>query len=612
MPALALTDHGNLFGAVEFYDTAHAAGVKPIIGCEVYVAHGARARPDAHGRRHAALTTTWSCSRETARATGTSLKLSSAGYLEGFHYKPRIDKELLAAHAGGLLCLSACLRGEVPQLVRGRRHRGSAEGGGLVPRSLRRPSTTSSRSRTTGSEDEKTAAGGLIELSRSMGIPLVATNDCHYLAREDAEAHEVLLCIQTGKTMLDQDRFRFTTDQLYVKSPEEMAALFGETPEALQQHARRGGAVRADARHRARAAPGLPDPARVRERGGLPPPPRARGARAPVPGGRSPRRSSGASTTSWTRSARSATRATSSSCATSSSTRARTASAWGPGAARPRGASSPTRSASPTSTRIRFELLFERFLNPERVSMPDIDIDFAYEDRQKVIDYVVGKYGRDSVSQIITFGTMAARAVVRDVARALGMTFAEGDKVAKMVPADLGMTPPAGARDRARAQGSRSRTSATRGSFAARMALEGLARHASTHAAGVLIAPGALTEHVPMYRSPKGDLTTQFDMKSLERVGLLKMDFLGLRTLTVLEQAVELAHATTGVSVDLGSLPLDDPDTYALLQKAQTVGIFQLESAGHAGSPPEGAARTPSRTSSRSTRSSARAPSRAG
>jgi DNA polymerase III subunit alpha len=576
MPALALTDHGNLFGAVEFYDAAHAAGVKPIIGCEVYVAHGSRAdrTRTADGRGAYDHLVLLARNREGYR---NLTQLSSAGYLEGFHYKPRIDKELLAAHAGGLLCLSACLRGEVPQLVVAGDMEGARRAAGWY-RDLFGPEFYFFEIQDHGLEDERKAARGLIELSRSMDIPLVATNDCHYLAREDAEAHEVLLCIQTGKTMLDQDRFRFTTDQLYVKTPEEMEALFGETPEALTNTLVVAERCELTLDTERVQLPSFPIPPEFESeeiylrrlaREGL------------------ERRYQGAITEEIERRLEYELDTI---CQVGYARyflivrdfiqyARENGVGVGPGRGSAAGSLVSYTLGITDIDPIRFELLFERFLNPERVSMPDIDIDFAYEDRQKVIDYVVGKYGRDSVSQIITFGTMAARAAVRDVARALGMTFAEGDKVAKMIPADLGMTLQRALETvpelRALLQDERHARL-----LRCSMALEGLARHASTHAAGVLIAPGALTEHVPMYRSPKGDLTTQFDMKSLERVGLLKMDFLGLRTLTVLAQAVDLARATTGDAIDLATIPLDDPDTYALLQKAQTVGIFQLESGG--------------------------------
>jgi len=576
MKAVGLTDHGNLFGAVEFHDTARAAGLKPLIGCEVYVAHGARAErprtPDGKGAYdHLVL---FARNREGYRNLA---KLSSAGYLEGFHYKPRIDKELLAAHAGGLVCLSACLRGEVPQRV----VEGDLEGARRAAawyRDLFGAENYFLEIQDHGIPDEKIAARGLLALGKEMGIPVVATNDCHYIARDDAEAHEVLLCIQTGKTMQDPDRFRFATDQLYLKSPEEMAALFPDAPEALENTLRVAERCELTLDSERVQLPAFPIPPEFEtEEGYL-----RRLAReglerryAEITPEMEARLQYELDTIcqvgyaryflivrDFTDYARQNTVGV------------------GPGRGSAAGSLVSYCLGITDIDPLRFELLFERFLNPERVSMPDIDIDFAYESRQKVIDYVIGKYGRESVSQIITFGTMAARAVVRDVGRALGMSYAECDQVAKMIPPDLGMT-----LTRALEIVPELRSLSQKDERYARLlrcslALEGLARHASTHAAGVLIAPGQLTDYVPMYRSPKGDITTQFDMKSLERVGLLKMDFLGLRTLTVLDDTVRTVHASTGQAIDLGALPLDDPDTYSLLQKAQTVGIFQLESGG--------------------------------
>ncbi len=576
MTAVGLTDHGNLFGAVEFHDAARAAGLKPLVGCEVYVAHGSRTdrprTPDGKGAYdHLVLIAR---NREGYRNLS---KLSSAGYLEGFHYKPRIDKELLALHAGGLLCLSACLRGEVPQRVVEGDLEGARRAAGWY-RDLFGADHYFLEIQDHGIPDEKVAARGLLQLGREMGIPVVATNDCHYIAREDAEAHEVLLCIQTGKTMLDPDRFRFATDQLYLKSPEEMATLFAEAPETLRNTLTVAERCELTLDSERVQLPSFP----------IPPEFESEEAYLRRLAGEGLERRYSEITPEMLERLRYELDTI---CQVGyaryflivrdfTDYARQNAVGVGPGRGSAAGSLVSYCLGITDIDPLRFELLFERFLNPERISMPDIDIDFAYESRQKVIDYVIGKYGRESVSQIITFGTMAARAVVRDVGRALGMSYAECDQVAKMIPGDLGMTLP-----RALEIVPELRALAQRDERYARLircslALEGLARHASTHAAGVLIAPGQLTDYVPMYRSPKGDITTQFDMKSLERVGLLKMDFLGLRTLTVLDDAVRIVRESTGQAIDLGALALDDGPTYALLQKAQTVGIFQLESGG--------------------------------
>ncbi len=576
MQALALTDHGNLFGAVEFYELARAAGIKPIIGCEVYVAHGSRhdrARTvDGKGAyNHLVLLAR---NREGYR---NLMRLSSAGYLEGFHYKPRIDKELLETHAEGLLCLSACLRGELPQLVL----EGNLEGAKKAAawyRDLFGPEFYYFEIQDHGIPDERTVAQGLIELGRDMGIPVVATNDCHYLAREDAEAHEVLLCIQTGKTMLDQDRFRFTTDQVYVKSTEEMEALFQGAPDSIRNTLEVAEKCDLTLDTERVQLPEFPLPPEFHDaenylravaREGLA---RRYGA---IDAEMEKRLQYELDTICQVGYARyflivrdfiDFARANGVHV--------------GPGRGSAAGSLVSYVLGITDIDPLKFDLLFERFLNPERISMPDIDIDFDYENRGRVIEYVLEKYGRESVTQIITFGTMAARAVVRDVARALGMSYADQDRVAKLIPGELGMTLTKALETvpdlKALAKQDETHAKLIRCS----LALEGLARHASTHAAGVLIAPGKLTDYVPVYRSSKGDVTTQFDMVSLEKIGLLKMDFLGLRTLTVLEDAARFASRGNGGPVVLRDIPLDDPATFALLSKAQTIGVFQLESSG--------------------------------
>jgi DNA polymerase-3 subunit alpha len=576
MPAVALTDHGNMHGAVEFYDKSRAGGIKPILGCEVYVAHGARTEKglSATGKGAYDHLLLLARNREGYR---NLMKLSSAGYLEGFHYKPRVDKELLARHAEGLICLSACLRGELPQLVVAGELDRAREAAAWY-RSLYGADHYYFELQDHGIPEERVVVRELLRLGAEMGIPVVATNDCHYIRRDDAEAHEVLLCIQTGKTMKEADRFRFTTQELYLKSPEEMAALFSEAPQALANTLRIVEQVDFTMDTERVQLPGFPIPPEFETEEGY--------LRSLCEEGLARRY---AAITDEMRARLDYELKTI--CQVGYARYflivrdfthyARTHGvAVGPGRGSAAGSLVSYVLGITDIDPLRFNLLFERFLNPERVSMPDIDIDFAYESRQKVIDYVVGKYGRESVSQIITFGTMAARAVVRDVARALGLTFVETDRIAKMVPPDLGMTLPRALETvpelRALAQQDETYAKLIR----CALALEGLARHASTHAAGVLIAPGSLTDFVPMYRSGKGDVTTQFEMKALERIGLLKMDFLGLRTLTVLEDTVRLAAEAGAAPIDLGAIPLDDVATYELLGKAQTVGVFQLESSG--------------------------------
>jgi DNA polymerase-3 subunit alpha len=561
---------------MEFYETATAAGLNPIIGCELYVAHGARGERTRTVDGKGAYDHLVLLARDRAGYRNL-LKLSSIGYLEGFHYKPRVDKESLAAHAEGLLCLSACLRGEVPQLiVRG--DRDGARAAASWYRDLYGSENYFLEVQDHGIPEERVAAEGLLALGREMAIPVLATNDCHYLTQADSEAHEILLCIQTGKTLLDPDRFKFATDQVYVKSPDEMEALFHGAPDVLRNTMVAAERCAFRMEHERVALPAFPLPPEFDDEESYLRHLAAEGVRrryATVTPEVEQRLEYELNTIcqvgyaryflivrDFTDYAR------------------RNGIGVGPGRGSAAGSIVSYALGITDVDPLRFNLLFERFLNPERVSMPDIDIDFAYEHRDKVINYVVQRYGRESVSQIITFGTMAARAVVRDVGRAIGLSYAEVDKVAKMVPADLGMTLPKAIEIVPELRALPQQDERYAKLLRASLALEGMARHASTHAAGVVIAPGPLSDFVPVFKSSKGDVTTQFDMKSVEKAGLLKMDFLGLRTLTVLENATRMVEDSTGTAVDLASLPLDDPATYALLQSAQTIGIFQLESSG--------------------------------
>ncbi|HEY3155863.1 MAG TPA: DNA polymerase III subunit alpha [Candidatus Eisenbacteria bacterium] len=576
MPAIALTDHGNLFGTVEFYEMAKAAGLKPIIGCEVYVAHGSRLDKtrSADGKGAYDHLVLLARNRDGYR---NLMRLSSAGYLEGFHYKPRIDKDLLSRHAEGLLCLSACLRGEVPQLVLAGDLDG-AEKAAAWYRDLFGAEFYYLEVQDHGIPEERTVAERLIDLGKRMGIPIVATNDCHYLAREDAEAHEVLLCIQTGKTMQDKDRFRFATDQVYVKSAEEMEALFQGAPDAIRNSLEVAEKCDLTLDTERVQLPEFPLPPEFHEaesylrslaHEGLA---RRYGTIQPEMEQRLTYELDTICQVGYARYflivrdfiefARG------------------NGIGVGPGRGSAAGSLVSYVLGITDIDPLKFNLLFERFLNPERISMPDIDIDFDYENRGRVIEYVLEKYGRENVTQIITFGTMAARAVVRDVGRALGMSYADQDRVAKLIPGELGMTLTRALEIVPELRSLTQLDETMAKLMRCSLALEGLARHASTHAAGVLIAPGRLSDYVPVYRSSKGDVTTQFDMTSLEKIGLLKMDFLGLRTLTVLEDAARLASEGMGSRVDLKEIPLDDAATYALLSKAQTIGVFQLESSG--------------------------------
>jgi DNA polymerase-3 subunit alpha len=577
MPALAVTDHGNLFGAVEFYSLAQKAGVKPIIGLEAYMAPSSRferSREDGsyEGANHLTL-----LARDLAGYKNL-IKLSSAAYLEGFYYKPRIDKELLAEHAGGLLGLSGCLNSEVLRALSAGDERRAREAAGFFAEVFGKGNFCLEL-QDQGIEGQRELNRRLIALGQALGLPCVATNDVHYLTAGDARAHEVLLCIQTGKTMQDRDRMRFSTEQFYFKSPAEMRALFAEVPGALkhtiaiaercnleipfgQIHLPRSTVPEGftlDRYLRHLAEEGLrrryPNPApevrqrlehelAVIERTGF----------------------AGYFLVVWDFISFAKQRGI----------------PVGPGRGSAAGSLVAYCLGITNIDPLRYGLLFERFLNPERVSLPDMDIDFCYERRGEVIEYVTQKYGKDNVAQIITFGTLGAKAVIRDTGRALGMAYGEVDKIAKMVPATLnisldeaiGQSPPL-------AEAIRNRPEVAELVQIAR-SLEGLTRHASTHAAGVVISSEPLLEQVPLYKGTKAtdEVTTQYAMGSIEKIGLLKMDFLGLKTLTVISNTLHLIRQTTGEALSFESFPLDDPQTFQLLGEAKTLGVFQLESSG--------------------------------
>ncbi len=571
MPALALTDHGSLFGAVEFYQEARRAGVKPIVGMEAYVTRGRRQERTRDSAHHLVL-----LARDEAGFRNL-MRLSSLAFLEGFYYKPRVDHELLAAHAGGLLALSACPKGEIGSAILEDDDAGAARTAGRY-REIFGAENFFLEIQDHGLDIEEKIRTRVTELSARTGIPLVATNDCHYLRHEDAEAHDVLLCIQTGKSVEDEKRMRYPTDQLYFRSADEMRARFSGQPEALRNTLAVAERCNLQMDFGKPLLPAFPLPPgeesaeaylrRLTES--------ALERRYPAPSDEVRRRMAYeldvicrmgfASYFLIVRDFIDFAR--------------QRGIGVGPGRGSVAGSLVAYVLRITDIDPLRHGLIFERFLNPERVSMPDIDIDFDDLRRGEVIDYVKAKYGEGNVTQIITFGTMGAKGVLRDVGRALGMAFAEVDRIAKMVPDGLGMT-----LERALELSPDLKALPGRGPQFARLlgsarVLEGLARHASTHAAGVLITPGPLLDHVPLYRQKDETVTTQWDMKSVEKAGLLKMDFLGLRTLSVLDGAVRLIREHHGVAIDLQNLPMDDAAAYQVFQEAATVAIFQFESGG--------------------------------
>jgi DNA polymerase III subunit alpha len=584
MPALAVTEHGNMFSSVVFHDHARERGIKPILGCEVYVAQGSRfdkSGPQTETNHLVLLA-------ETNEGYKNLIKLVSAGYTEGFYYRPRIDKELLAQHANGLIGLSSCLKGEVASALKVEQARVALDAAGRL-RDILGPNNFFLEMQYQGIEEQKVVNEGLLPLARDLNLPLVCTNDVHYLRQADHQPHDILLCIGTGKTVNDAQRMRYHGDQFFLKTAAQMVSVFRDHPDALrntllvaercnvtipkgQNHLPTFGVpdgftIDSYFEHVAREgfAQRLPRLRQLAEEGRL----RhtideytrrleyeiemikkmgfpgyllivwdfiryAREEHIPVGPGRG---SAAGSVVAW------CMRIT---------------------------------DVDP----IEFELLFERFLNPERISMPDIDVDFCERRRGEVIDYVTRKYGRANVAQIITFGTMKAKAVVRDVGRVLEMPYADVDRIAKQIPPALDMTLDKALAENPILKDMAAKDAKVKDVIDIGRRLEGMSRHASVHAAGVVIAPGPITDYAPLYRGQRDELTTQWNMKEVERVGLLKMDFLGLSTLTLIDDCLKEIKRTEGIDLDIDNLPLDDAKTFRVFQEGAAFGIFQFESSG--------------------------------
>ncbi|MBI4467022.1 MAG: DNA polymerase III subunit alpha [Acidobacteria bacterium] len=584
MPAVAVTDHGNLFGAVKFYEAGEAHGVKPIIGCEVYVTGGSRHDRSGNGERthHLVLL----C--ETLEGYRNLVRLVTAGHLEGFYYKPRIDKELLSQHRRGLIALSACLRGEVADSLLANDFAAARQAAGEY-RDIFGPDNFFLEIQDQGLELEHRIHPELLRLEKDTGIPLVATNDCHYLAQEDAQAHDVLLCIQMGKMVSDTNRMKFGSDQFYFKTAEEMARVFAALPEAVTRTVEIAERCRVKLTKVEHPFPYFAVPEGYtlesyfekvtcegfeRRRPHL----EAQAAQGRL---RHPlstyeqrleqelrmiqqMRFAGYFLIVWDfiRYAR------------------EQGIPVGPGRGSAAGSLVGYALGITDIDPLRYGLLFERFLNPERISLPDIDIDFCMRRRGEVINYVTQKYGRENVAQIITFGTMAAKAAIKDAARAMEVPYAEADRLAKLVPAALNITINDALTQSPPLKQLYEREPRVKQVIDTARRLEGLARHASTHAAGVVISPQPLQEIVPLYKTNREEIVTQFAMDDLERIGLLKMDFLALATLTVIDDTVKLVEQKRGLHLILEEMPLDDPATYALFSRGATSGVFQFESHG--------------------------------
>ena len=585
MPAVAVTEHGNMFSAVTFHDEARKRGIKPILGCEVYVANGSRLTKSGvpgETANHLVLLAS------TQRGFQNLIKLVSAGYTEGFYYKPRIDKDLLAEHAEGLIGLSSCLKGEVAtNLMREQSRKARAAAASF--RDILGAGNFFLEMQYQGIDDQKVVNTGLPPIAKDLGIPLVCTNDVHYLRQTDHRPHDVLLCIGTGKNVDDEQRLRYHGDQFFLKNAAEMAQVFGDFPDAIENTLHIAERCDVDLSGTENHLPNFEVPGgltvdeyfeqvvrdgfndrmtRLRAleaRNALQHPIDAYEARLSyeidvIRTMKYP----GYFLIVWDfiRYAR------------------ERGIPVGPGRGSAAGSLVAYCLRITDVDPLEFGLIFERFLNPERVSLPDIDIDFCERRRGEVIEYVTRKYGRENVAQIITFGTMKARAVVRDVGRTLGMTYADVDRVAKQIPPTLDMTLDKALGENPTLKDMWQHDERVKELVDVAKRLEGVTRHASVHAAGVVIAPRPITEFAPLYKSQKDEITTQWAMKQIERVGLLKMDFLGLSTLTLLHDAVSQIKTTTGVDLSLDKIPLDDVKTYELFGAGQALGVFQFESSG--------------------------------
>lgn len=584
MPAVAMTDHGNMFGAMKFYKAARARGIKPILGCETYVAPTTRFDRSRQGIGSAAHHLTLLASNFAGYQNLS--RLLSKAFLEGFYYRPRIDKELLAQHSEGLIGLTGCLKGE----VNGHILNGDLKQAGDAIDSYRQilgPDNLYLELMDHGVDGQRQANTELLKFGKDMGLPVVGTNDCHYLRKEDASPHDVLMCIGTGKSVHDTHRMRYEQEEFYVKTPEEMYRVFAEVPEACTNTLLI--AERCDLElpfdkpllPRYQTPDGMALDAYLEQvtRQGL----EERLAHARSRGGGSKHgddvylqrldkelgiiRDTGYSgyfliVWDFIRYAR------------------QHGIPVGPGRGSVAGSLVAYALRITDVDPLAYDLLFERFLNPERVTMPDIDIDFCMERRDEVIRYVTEKYGADNVAQIITFGTMLAKGVLRDVGRAMDLPFSEVDRIAKLIPNRLNVSLDDAMEEEPRLRELQERDPQVAGLIETARRLEGLSRHASVHAAGVVISPEPLHNIVPLSKGAKDEVVTQYTMDDVEGMGLLKMDFLGLRTLTVIQNAVAMIKENRGVEIDSNNLPLDDASTYKLLSEARTIGIFQLEGRG--------------------------------
>lgn len=583
MDSVAITDHGVMYGVIDFYRAARAEGVKPILGCEVYVAPNSRFDKELTGgeeRYHHLVLLA-----ENNQGYANLMKIVSRGFTEGYYYKPRVDMEVLREFHEGIIALSACLAGEVPRYI----EKGmieEAKQAALKYQDCFGKGNYFLELQDHGIPMQQTVNAALLSMSRELDIPLVATNDVHYTRAEDAQAHDILLCIQTGKVVTDENRMRYEGGQYFIKSEEQMKELFPYALEALENT------------HK------IAERCNVEIEFGVTKLPKFE-----VPQGYD----------SWTYLNKLCMDGLKERYPDDDGTLKERLDyelstirrmgyvdyfliVWdfinyakengipvGPGRGSAAGAIVSYCLKITDIDPIRYNLLFERFLNPERVSMPDIDIDFCYERRQEVIDYVRRKYGADKVVQIVTFGTMAAKGVIRDVARVLDLPYSFGDTLAKMIPNELNITLQKALDMNPELRSRYDTEEQVKNLLDMCMKLEGLPRHTSMHAAGVVICQKPAEEFVPLSRGSDGSITTQFTMTTIEELGLLKMDFLGLRTLTVIKDAVDLVRQDTGKELSMGNIDYNDPKVLDFIGTGKTDGVFQLESGGmeelHEGTP---------------------------
>ena len=590
MPACAITDHGNMFGAVEFYNAMKKEGVKPIIGCEMYVAYGSRfdkagvedGQADAGANNHLIVLA------QNDTGYRNLVKLVSAGYTEGFYYKPRIDKELLRAHSEGLIVLSSCLKGEVSQALAAGNWQ-KAKDAALAYREILGPDNFFLEIQDHGIPDQQKIVPMMARLGEEVGLRMVATNDSHYLDKSDAFAHEVLLCIGTGKTLNDEKRMKFYSDDFYVKGPDEMRRVFADYPDAVDNTVRIAERINMSLDVKGHYLPNFPVPdgssladhfAKV-SRAGLE---RRLNAKAHLFAAKATKHEVRAY---WDRLEREIE------IIQNMQFPGYFLVVWdfikyardhgipvGPGRGSAAGSVVAWALGITNVDPLEYDLLFERFLNPERISMPDIDLDFCMNRRGEVIEYVRKKYGEENVAQIITFGTMAAKSVVRDVGRVMGHPYGFVDKISKMIPGGPGVTLTDAKKDSPQLAEAIRNDEEVKKIIEIGEKLEGLSRHAGMHAAGVVITPEPVTNYVPLYRTNRDEIVTQFDMRVVEKMGLVKMDFLGLRTLTVIDDAIKSVKLVEGKDIDIDAIPLDDPEVFRLFQEGRTKGVFQFESGG--------------------------------